>query len=103
MPKWIKDVELYLSEPEKAHLVCESEGESGVRDPSGREAHAAHGLRGRRTNARLAQNGGDVPQCRLPEATWSRLIPVVVPEPIGRVWMRSSSKPVDHRVPAGEP
>jgi hypothetical protein len=53
-------------------LVRESEGESGVRNPSGREAHArprAHSER-RGTNARLEQDGGDVSAVRrLPEAS----------------------------------
>jgi len=54
-------------------LVRESEGESGVRDSSGREAHARPRTDGerRRTNARLAQDGGDVSALpRLPEASW---------------------------------
>jgi len=47
-------------------LVRESEGEPGVRDLSGCEAHArprTHGER-RRTNARLEEDGGNVSAIR---------------------------------------
>ena len=73
-------------------LVREPEGESGVRDPSGCEAHArprAH-REWRRTNARWTRMGAsDVSDCQ--KRADSRPIPVVVLEPIG------SPEPEGHR------